>query len=191
LRLPPELRHRIWELVLGGQTLLWLRADDKDNIHGVERMVPRASDRALGLDLLRTCRQIYSETALLPYKLNTFSFNSYMDVNPHLATLARFQCRQITDIQLHVPTQAGLLWTTHRFASYVTRFQKRQLKLLPALKRLQILVFEPQGLSTASGPYMSEAIRNTRKQLDTLFATKDLAITFEEMKMPWYTYKLK
>jgi hypothetical protein len=58
-------------------------------------MVPCASDRALGLDLLRTCRQIYSETALLPYKLNTFSFNSYMDVKPHLATLARFSVSKL------------------------------------------------------------------------------------------------
>jgi len=66
LRLPPELRNMIFALALDHGTIrpkigkTWLEPKLK-NYPIRERF-----------GLLFTCRQIYAETALLPYKLNTF-----------------------------------------------------------------------------------------------------------------------
>lgn len=103
LRLPPEIRVRIYKFVLGGQRL-WishtgskveLRKTGKTHLldpqlgpssqyfhrggsFGHSTADPLSSvdlfRNALHLGLLRVCRQIYAETALLPYALNKFTF---------------------------------------------------------------------------------------------------------------------
>lgn len=103
-RLPPELRVRIFGLVLGGQQV-WIshsksRVEWRKTEKGVWVMGPHTGhsgqyyhrwgnlhhaiadsshstnpfNNTLHLGLLRVSRQIYSETALLPYALNTFTF---------------------------------------------------------------------------------------------------------------------
>lgn len=105
LRLPPEVRVRIYGLVLGGKQLwighngsyLELVASEK-TIPGQDAQLeqftqwlhrcgnlyhssadPSISPLTIGnvihLGLLRVCRQIYTETALMPYTLNTFTFS--------------------------------------------------------------------------------------------------------------------
>lgn len=97
-RIPAELRVRIYRLVLGDQQL-WIglrrdlnewvwrssggqseRVHDRESLHfrgtfyhvkGISR-----SDPTLHLGLLRVCRQIFTETALLPYTFNNFTFES-------------------------------------------------------------------------------------------------------------------
>ena len=78
LRLPPEIRLRIYKHVFGGQQL-WM------DFHGLQyslstsvhryRMI-KDLDRKLDIRLLRVCRQIFTEAALLPYTLNEFVFKS-------------------------------------------------------------------------------------------------------------------
>ena len=105
LRLPPELRLRIYKLVLGRQEVWIAQSDSK-----VEWKTPEQQERlrgiqggqsgqyfhqsgrfyhctlepyyttypyknVLSLSLLRVCRHVYTETALLPYAFNTFTFN--------------------------------------------------------------------------------------------------------------------
>jgi hypothetical protein len=63
LRLPPEIRNTIYTFVFGIGTILMIHLR-----YGL-------SCRTEGsLNLLRVCRQVYTETCLLPYKLNTFDF---------------------------------------------------------------------------------------------------------------------
>lgn len=88
LRLPPEIRLRIYKLVLGGQHI-WI------GYHTSTFGIPESlvspqhwgggfyhrnsvdgSGRGLDLRLLRVCRHVFTETALLPYALNKFSFQS-------------------------------------------------------------------------------------------------------------------
>ena len=108
LRLPPEIRRRIYRLILGDHDI-WIGhwpeeirsewADWADKLTG--KLPKRATIEAhtatkkrfhrggqfyyiksggeypnstLDFRLLRTCRQIYMETALLPYWLNNFFF---------------------------------------------------------------------------------------------------------------------
>jgi hypothetical protein len=73
LRLPGELRNKIYEYVFGGHEVMLKR----DIWYAKDRMYCYAHDSPVSLwsDLLsRTtiCRQIYEETRLLPYALNTF-----------------------------------------------------------------------------------------------------------------------
>ena len=102
LRLPPELRNRIYELVLdvgqinvcfkkwehkartrNGQRYyetvgggFWCRILAKDQNPWGGPKAPSAPPRR-GLKLLSpVCRQLYHETALLPFRLNAWSFES-------------------------------------------------------------------------------------------------------------------
>lgn len=95
-RLPPEIRLRIYAFVLGrrsicigylyeqhswnyvgaasGKPRFW---NDKERFHNggsLYHIKAHCLDLSPDLRLLRTCRQIYTETALLPYSLNTFTF---------------------------------------------------------------------------------------------------------------------
>lgn len=100
-RLPPKLRSRIWEYALGGKTLRYTpirRVGDRL----IERMVPPVSKRTHGIDLLRTCHQIYTETTLLPYITNTFAFMYYYRAQHNLKSLKAFQRAQVTTIQVEV-----------------------------------------------------------------------------------------
>lgn len=87
LRLPPEIRLRIYKLVLGGQRL-WIGHHPAQTQYGTGwpsnhqmhrggqfyHKTVNGSGRGIDLRLLRVCRQIFSETALLPYALNKFTF---------------------------------------------------------------------------------------------------------------------
>lgn len=62
--------------------------------------------------LLRTCRQIYAEAALIPFKANTFSFWSFCGIEGLVKKRKRIQCNQISTIQLETgeATRMGALW---------------------------------------------------------------------------------
>jgi hypothetical protein len=65
LRLPAEIRNMIYTFALGIGTIRMLHFRHGLNLrYGLE----------LSINLLRVCHQVYTETCLLPYKLNTFDF---------------------------------------------------------------------------------------------------------------------
>ncbi|CAN9349792.1 hypothetical protein AALT_g5434 [Alternaria alternata] len=66
LRLPPELRCLVFEYALGGNTYMI-------RYHRKSKSVKNTTVAKHALALLSVCRQIFAETALLPFSLNTFS----------------------------------------------------------------------------------------------------------------------
>jgi hypothetical protein len=87
LRLPAELRNNIYSLVLGGKYITiagwgsyWVQSKSLDDCYAL--MCPPEepeftwhkfeSSKHL-LSLLHTCRQVHSETRLLPFALNVFT----------------------------------------------------------------------------------------------------------------------
>ncbi|KAF7446426.1 hypothetical protein Ptr902_09458 [Pyrenophora tritici-repentis] len=70
LRLPPEIRNRIWEFALGGMVYR-VKNPDSDR----HRKLAPSPKQPAGISLLRVCRQIYAEAAMLPSLLNTISFH--------------------------------------------------------------------------------------------------------------------
>ncbi|KAF1959414.1 hypothetical protein CC80DRAFT_379871, partial [Byssothecium circinans] len=64
LRLPTEIREQIWSEVLGGKTFQQTYNQGRNQ---PSKFRPNR-DRKHGLALPLTCRQIYAETASMPYK---------------------------------------------------------------------------------------------------------------------------
>ncbi|KAF2831381.1 hypothetical protein CC86DRAFT_138684 [Ophiobolus disseminans] len=183
LQLPPELRQKIWEEVLGGKNFRCQIFDYK--IGKTERMVPPKTERAFGLCLLRTCRQIYSETALLPYKLNIITFSHLSSFRHELMVLQKFQRSQVVGIHLEASRRSGILYPHQNFAKNAANYRKRNLALLPVLKRIHVLVFGPDPFPVS---YVDDCIKNSRYQIDIMFATENMEITFEVMTISWLDY---
>lgn len=89
LLLPPEIRNRIYNFVLGGQRL-WISyaphehiqkttKGRREKVHVPGRLYYRMGvrlDQKFHIGLLRVCRQTYWEAASLPYALNKFVFEN-------------------------------------------------------------------------------------------------------------------
>ena len=78
LRLPAEIRNLIWEYALGGRTIRCFALSFPTPTSRIAKGANNA--------LLRVCRQIYAETALSPYRMNTFSFDSFWSTQQWLRT---------------------------------------------------------------------------------------------------------
>lgn len=96
LCLPAELRNIIWALVLGGTTF---SIDCEARIPWGVR-VKNTTAQQHSLALLRTCRQIYGETCLLPFILNIFQFKSEDAFKPWLARFNPEQRVAIANVRL-------------------------------------------------------------------------------------------
>ncbi|KAH6638321.1 hypothetical protein C7974DRAFT_411751 [Boeremia exigua] len=76
LRLPPEFRNMIFKYTLTSKVRLkmYFNSVRRYSRSGFSTRPPRSAVRQLGMRLPEVCRQIYSETATLVYRKNTFSF---------------------------------------------------------------------------------------------------------------------
>ncbi|KAJ4382921.1 beta transducin [Didymella sp. IMI 355093] len=98
LRLPPELRNRIWEYALGGHVFDVVTR----TVYERRKRINKAKVWDLPKNtfaLLRVCRQIYAEPALLPYKHNAFRFKSE-DAFDWVASLRPVQQNLISEIHI-------------------------------------------------------------------------------------------
>ena len=93
LRLPGEIRNRIYDFTLGGNT--W-HIDQRRKLTCKTPKAERNDHRAL----LRVCRQIYNEARLLPWSLSDFQCETKDDLRNWLTNFPR-ECRwAITTITL-------------------------------------------------------------------------------------------
>jgi len=96
LTLPAELRNIIWALALGGTTF-----DVKCKVQiPWGTATATITTQANSLALLQTCRQVYSETKLLPFRLNAFRFSSEDAFKPWLNQFDKAQQAAITEVHL-------------------------------------------------------------------------------------------
>jgi hypothetical protein len=191
LRLPPELRGRIWELVFGVSVLrtVYRTYDRRSKNH---RLMPPVTKRKNALALLRACRQIYAETALLPYKSSIFSTTFGAALKPRLQSLKSFQRAQIEEIQFEVLITQ--LSTRERLRSMVNQLDVKKLAILPGLKRVGICVFCPKHISESRSEYKSrlkKCKRIIRKETARRLAGKDIRIMAGSSKQNWRNYHLK
>ena len=117
LRLPGELRSKIYGYVLGGHALrigysphvrkTKTIKGQRYHVHAggglfnrlVEHeVIDHRYEKALSLHLglLRVCRQVYGEAALLPYAMNTFTFENDWVLRRCFKTLRPTQKRAMT-----------------------------------------------------------------------------------------------
>src|SRR4051812_48744235 len=86
LFLPPEIRNRIFHYAIGGKTFRQLY-----RTHGTQRFLGEPSGRPNAFALLRTCRQIYAETAVVPFTSNVFSARYCWNLKRSLRSFRRYQ----------------------------------------------------------------------------------------------------
>lgn len=76
LQIPPEVRNRVWALVLGGKVFKIVFVENYRGRYIEEKtLVARDSFPVNTHALLQVCRQIYTETALIPFSHNAFRFD--------------------------------------------------------------------------------------------------------------------
>lgn len=138
LRLPGELRNKIYGHVLGGHVIKFFFHDGSRRVYTYKEtgelstVYEEREDVSPILQLGLVCRQIRSETILLPYKTNTFYFTSLQALQ-HLCqniTPARGAC--ITEIALSVDIVRDVIKGDK--IRYLRRRHIR--KFLPNLQRL-------------------------------------------------------
>lgn len=103
LRLPPEIRNRIWELGLGGKVIRVIFVEKFKGRYAEERTtVARDTFPVHAHARLQVCRQIYTETALIPFSHNAFHFDRVeaFDWARHLLPVQKSAIRE-----LHIMTR--------------------------------------------------------------------------------------
>lgn len=167
LRLPPELRNRIWSLVLGGKTIhvefsfrprpkrlvichhvcksalnernfaLSLKTNFGRDENYENSFALRHSQcfgavddenrdlNRLHLGVLQVCRQIHKEAALLPYKENTFAFQTMRDMEPFLKALFPAQAHAISRMVVDTTFAYFLTTNAHATKTYARLMQTR------------------------------------------------------------------
>jgi hypothetical protein len=181
LRLPPELRDRIWGFAIGAHVLRVVYTNSPAN-KTVVKIQPPFKENRNTLALLRTCRQIYSETALLPYKSSTYSCDLWQPLSHGLRHMKRFQRAQIEDLQVEL----DLPWS--RNPVRIQELCVDQLAILPGLKRVRILAFRDKYVLEHELEESRETIRNS---LEPILAGTNISTMFEVAEMGSYEYTKK
>lgn len=163
LRLPPEIRDRIWRYALGGKTFvgvgLW---------ESTYRFGPSKADPENGAALLRTCRQIYSETALHLPRLGNFVYATFSALKRSARKLKRYQHNQVIQLCLSCPD------VTDTLIVYKLRDRRGVLEnFFPALEQIELLIHAVPDQEDSSFRAKSDVIL---KDLSYVFLHTDCAL---------------
>ncbi|KAF2997690.1 hypothetical protein E8E13_006369 [Curvularia kusanoi] len=113
LRLPREIRDCIWSYALESPVLIVKKHMDLSfDIDTRNKLVPDAAHLINGVAILRTCRQIYSETVLFPLRSGTIMSNGLCAILAAVKILQSYQREQVTKLRLGCPSSYILSnWT--------------------------------------------------------------------------------
>ncbi|KAB2106558.1 hypothetical protein AG0111_0g5447 [Alternaria gaisen] len=95
LCLPPELRCLVFEYALGGNTYMI-------RYHRKSKAVKNTTIAKHALALLSVCRQIFAETALLPFSLNTFSVSHPLVFNIWIMSFHPAFAEVVTSVRIDI-----------------------------------------------------------------------------------------
>ncbi|KAF9699607.1 hypothetical protein EKO04_002190 [Ascochyta lentis] len=179
LRLPTEIRNRIWEYALGGKTFMAIRFDNPWRY----KFIPSASEPSNGAALLRTCRQIYSETALYPSRFGTFACTNPRDLKQSAKGLKTYHRRQVMRLRLACKNVTS--GYSHHFDSY-SRYAINLKNLFPALSLIEVLIHE---VSDQENDDFQESADSVRRALGSVFEESEYTMVVEGTpeKMEPYT----
>jgi hypothetical protein len=121
LRLPAELRNQTFRYALGGKTWSFVVREP------YRQWAYNCSAFTMALALLAICRQIYTETALLPFSLGSFSFNDPDEFSLWLKALRSAQRDEVSVVgvehRFHVLKLPTLTYS--RAGNYIFRNRSR------------------------------------------------------------------
>jgi hypothetical protein len=143
LRLPAELRNRVYGYALGGA--VWDADETRHPPHKLS--FDRRIEQKHSLGLLHVSRQIFEETRLLPFQLGTFS-SGLWSMSQLLNTFSSESIEAITTFETrgccYQPRRSRMSAADSR-SSRVNHFQLSDSmhslkKVLPALQRLHVVI---------------------------------------------------
>lgn len=134
LGLPAEIRNEIWKLVLGGKEY---RATSITG--GTYKLSSSPLEPTHAMALLRTCRQIYAEAALMPLAHNTMSFEYLSVIKVAINKLKPHQRKNITCIKINLLSPNCV----HQLGpSYIMNKRVSLPRILPGLKEIHVRIFK-------------------------------------------------
>lgn len=153
LRLPTEIRNTIWMHVLGGKTYRAMGFSGRE-VSQTYKFAPSAAEPRNGMALLRTCRQIYSETALYPMKSATFTYGHIVYLKRSIKSLKPYQRRQITHLQMECICYGNMITSCRQ---EVYQFNRHVRKKLPASTSMTVLFSETNIVAADIPQYVHPA----------------------------------
>jgi hypothetical protein len=169
--MPAEIRNEIWKFALGGK-------EYKAGWSG--RFCPLPTESKNAAALLRTCRQIYAEAALMPLTLATFSVSSIHQAKKALGKLKPHQRKQIRVFQFLCPTPDRVAtlscWEYNPYKFSLGRS-------LPNLQALHVRIFEAEDTST-----FNTNEEKVREYLKPSMQYMSVAVNLEHTSQPWLDY---
>jgi hypothetical protein len=153
LRLPPEIRNRIWAYALGGKVIRQIFTRRKCVL------LPQPQERINAFTLLAACRQIYAETAALPFAANTVSISSCYRLSVERRRLRRGLRSQITELSVEMSTSRLV-----RSWGGIESFEVTKLALFPGLKRVRFCLFPVENWQNISFPEGETLLRSLFEQ---------------------------
>ncbi|KAF1944057.1 hypothetical protein EJ02DRAFT_432624 [Clathrospora elynae] len=180
LRLPPEIRNQVWELVLGGE--VFRAVFTPSNLHTKYKLTSSPAEPTKEMALLRTCRQIYAEAAMMPLILNKFSFECVFEAKYVLSKLKTHQRKHIAHLQFELsrPSRVSVLARSdfHRFRFPLPGY-------LPGLKELRVCIF---SVSATDETARGENERQVRKKLEPHTQGTSIELNVEQTEFDWESY---
>jgi hypothetical protein len=164
LRLPAEIRDMIWRYALGGKTF-----DTSYQMNRCTHKITRARFRPAcksprhGAALLRTCRQIFLETATYPLTLGSLSCDKPGALVAAVKKLRAYQKEQVSRICIRLTTW-DVLVLEELESDWCSQMIRRS---LPAAKSLE-LVITPAIHELSDG-----FIDSVRKDLDKVWREEE------------------
>lgn len=105
LQLPAEIRDMIWRYALGGKTFVTSYKINPHTNHITKARLKRSRrDPRHGTALLRTCRQIFMETASYPITLGSLSCDEPRALVAAVKKLRVYQQKQVSRIRMRLTT---------------------------------------------------------------------------------------
>ena len=142
LRLPREIRDCIWKHALGGNIFPVAKYRRSE----AYPFVPKVAQSSNGVALLRTCRQIYSETVSVPLRFGTIACASLSALKQSAKTLKRYQQEQVTKLRVSCAGYGYNEWRGHWL-----RIHRVDIKMLfPSLVQIEVFIYVPEEPSERS-----------------------------------------
>lgn len=163
LRLPPEIRNKIWTIALGDMIFI----PNRDWFARPYLWVAANPPRNHRLALLRTCRQVFCETALIPYKINTFIVPRYIKLRSFLRRMKTAHRRAVSTLQVEHSMSYGNPLT-----------HVPLLSLLTGLERLKVVVTGYSN-NVQNERYLS-ALKDQLSDLKASGASLEVSIDYQE-----------
>lgn len=142
---------------------------------------PKRSKRANIFAILRVCRQIYAETALLPVSVNSFSTKHSWSLRRAVRLWRAYQRNQLTELQIEITTSELQRPPEQWLIGLV---EDGNFALLPALRRIRVCLFLGRMPEGKVQP-LAEYAKLLYSAVGSKLASAGYELVVEEMDVSW------